>query len=226
MPEPISSELAGKARLLLAEDDLQTLDTLAEWLSGDYEVEIFSDGLLTLEAALIGTFDLLVLDVGLPSLDGMTVCRRYRESGGLAKILLLTGRNSTADKVEGLDSGGDDYLTKPFSLLELSARLKALLRRKAGFQSNVLQVGGLSLGLKERKVSFDQESVDLSPQEFALLEFFMRHKGQIFSQEELISKVWGSVRKYLERVFASLWPGCEGRWLNLVRTAMFEPLAG
>jgi len=197
---------------LVVEDDESLRESVVDWLRADYEVEFCSNGGEAMEILKHSAFDLIVLDVGLPIIGGFEVCKRYRMEGGQATILLLTGKNETDDKVTGLDAGADDYLTKPFSMLELTARLRALSRRAGPLQSNRLCVDKLVLDLKDRKVSFDSMPIALSPQEFNLLEFLMRHKGQIFSQNELIDRVWNSsaavsgesVRKSIARLRKAL----------------------
>lgn len=179
-------------KLLVVEDDESLRESVVDWLRPNYEVEFSSSGNEALDLLRQSHFDMIVMDVGLPGLNGFEVCKTYREQGGQATILLLTGKSDTSDKVTGLDSGADDYLTKPFSMLELSARLQALSRRSGPLQSNRLSVEKLVLDLKLRQVTYDGKTVTLSPQEFNLLEFLMRHKGQIFSQNELIDRVWNS----------------------------------
>ncbi len=199
-------------KLLVVEDDQSLCESVVDWLRTDYEVEFCADGMEAAEMLNRTKFDVIVLDVGLPSIDGFELCQRYRQAGGQAIVLLLTGKSETDHKVTGLDSGADDYLTKPFSLLELSARLRALSRRTGPLQSNLLCVEKLRLDLKDRKVSYDSMPVTLSPQEFTLLEFRMRHKGQIFSQHDLIDRVWNSssavsgesVRKSIARLRKAL----------------------
>ena len=135
-------------------------------------------------------FDAVVLDVMLPGIDGFETCRRLRGDEVWAPILMLTARDSIEDRVAGLDHGADDYLVKPFSFAELSARLRALIRRGDSERPTVLRVGGLELNPATRRVTRDGAAIDLSPKEFALLETFMRRPGAVFSRLELLEHAW------------------------------------
>jgi two-component system OmpR family response regulator len=135
-------------------------------------------------------YDVIVLDVMLPGRDGFAVCRELREGGIWAPILMLTARDSVEDRVEGLDSGADDYLTKPFSFAELLARLRALVRRGAAERPPVLQVGSLRLDSATRQVWRDDAEIALSAKEFALLETFMRRPGHVLSRLDLLEHAW------------------------------------
>src|SRR5262249_466480 len=137
-------------------------------------------------------YDMVVLDVNLPKLSGLDVCKQFRESGGSTPILMLTGKDAIDDKERGLDAGADDYLTKPFHLKELSASVRALLRRPNTFTGDVLRSGDLILETSTFRVSRDGEDIQLSQQEFALLEFLMRNANQVFSPEALLDRVWKS----------------------------------
>ncbi len=145
------------------------------------------------EALWLGTendYDAVVLDVILPDLDGFKVCRRLRAAGQWAPVLMLTARDAVADRVAGLDAGADDYLTKPFSFAELSARLRALVRRGAAERPAVLQVGDLTLDPATHQVARNGTAIDPTNKEFALLEYFMRHPGEILSRTRFIEHVW------------------------------------
>ncbi len=135
-------------------------------------------------------FDAVVLDVMLPGIDGFETCRRLREDQVWAPILMLTARDSIEDRVAGLDQGADDYLVKPFSFAELSARLRALIRRGDSERPTVLRVGDLELNPATRRVTRDGTPIDLSPKEFALLETFMRKPGAVFSRLDLLEHAW------------------------------------
>jgi two-component system OmpR family response regulator len=135
-------------------------------------------------------YDAIVLDVMLPGADGFEVCRRLREAERWAPVLLLTARGEVTDRVRGLDAGADDYLVKPFSFAELGARLRALTRRGRPSRPTVVRVGDLSLDPATRRVSRGNEEVSLSPKEFALLELFMRHPGEILTRTRLLEHVW------------------------------------
>ncbi|MGH3386897.1 MAG: response regulator transcription factor, partial [Nocardioidaceae bacterium] len=149
------------------------------------------DGDAALGHALSGDFDLLVLDIGLPGLDGFTVLRRLRESRGSIPVIILTARDSLTDTVAGLEGGADDYMPKPFRFDELLARIRLRLRSDRAPEVTVLQQGDLSLDLRTRRASVEGRTVDLSAREFALTEVFLRNPGQVLSREQLLSHVWG-----------------------------------
>ncbi|MGH9551128.1 MAG: response regulator transcription factor, partial [Terriglobales bacterium] len=136
------------------------------------------------------SYDVLIVDWGLPDASGLEICKQYREKGGSAAVLLLTGKGAVTDKEQGLDAGADDYLTKPFHPRELSARLRALLRRPRELQDNILQVGSLVLDPQGARVTKDGKEINLLPKEFALLEFLMKHPNQVFAADVLLDKVW------------------------------------
>lgn len=179
------------AKILFVEDDAQMAETVSNWLRSEhYEVihcENGNDALARLKAQV---FDLGILDWELPGISGIEICRTYRGSRGEMPILMLTGKDTTADKIAGLDVGADDYLTKPFSLKELSARVRALLRRPAPMLSNILELGKLRLDTQKHRLTKDSTEVQLMPRDFALLEFFMRNPDIVFSSEALLSRVW------------------------------------
>lgn len=161
-----------------------------------YEVEKAFDGRTGLERALSGSFDLVLLDIMLPQLSGMEVLRRLRKEGVQLPVIMLTARDSVVDKVSGLDSGADDYITKPFNILELKARVRALLRRSgAAVQKQAakspLTVGHIRLDPNERSAWKDGVPVDLTAKEFDLMELLMRNPGRVYSRENLLNVVWG-----------------------------------
>lgn len=182
------------ARILIVEDDSAIAEMVEEYLGFEHHsVEISdngSDGLYLLQT---NTFDLAIVDWNLPKLSGVDLCKRYRGEGGKAMVLILTGRGSVTEKTVGLDSGADDYLTKPFHIDELMSRVKALLRRAASYsQDNSLKVGGLTLNLTQHNVSVNGEDVELIPKEFAILEMLVRYPGRVFTTDEIIYRVWKS----------------------------------
>ncbi|NEP17804.1 MAG: response regulator transcription factor [Leptolyngbya sp. SIO4C1] len=178
-------------RLLLVEDDERIADALAEDLSDqNYAVDVVYDGQSGWDYAEANTYDLILLDVMLPEVDGITLCRRLRSAGLQAPILLLTARDTISDRVVGLDAGADDYLTKPFDLEELSARIRALLRRGPATRLPVLTWQQLQLDPSLCQVSYGQQSIDLSPKEYGLLEFFLRHPRRVFSRAQLLEHLW------------------------------------
>lgn len=179
------------AKILLVEDDHDLAFTIADFLTREnHTVESIQDGLDGREALKFGAFDLLVLDWDLPNLSGVELMREYRSKGGPAPIIMLTGRDKIEDKESGFETGADDYLTKPFQLRELAARIKSLLRRPAALLSNVLTVRDVSLDTEKHRVTRAGVEIKLTPRDFALLEFLMRHPDELFSAETILSRVW------------------------------------
>lgn len=181
------------AKILVVEDDQSVTEAISDALSTEgHIVESVGDGLAALKRLENSGYDIVLLDLGLPELGGDEVCIRYRNSGGQLPILMITARNTVLDRTSGLDSGADDYLAKPFSVDELCARVRALLRRAGDARSNQLKVGRLIFDLKTRRVYKDKEEIKLLPKELDVLEFLMRNKGQVFSVESLLRRVWQS----------------------------------
>ncbi len=181
------------AKILVVEDDPQLLKLLTDSLSFErHLVESTSNGNDAINRLLDCSYDLIVLDWNLPGAQGIEILRQYRERGGQAPILFLTGRVTTADKELGLDSGADDYLTKPFESKEFAARVRALLRRPKRLVAEYLTFGSLKLDPGTYKAWSNDRVVNLSPREFALLEFLVRHPQQVFSIETLLHRVWES----------------------------------
>ena len=179
-------------RLLVVEDE-RKLGRLIQGLLEDenHTVDLAFDGEEALEYIRGGDYDLIVLDVMLPGVDGLEVCRQVRARKIRTPILMLTARTSVEDRVAGLDAGADDYLTKPFAFAELLARVRALSRREVPDSlGNRLTLGDLSLDLKTREVFRRDARVDLTPKEFALLEYFMRHPNQVLSGQQIADHVW------------------------------------
>ncbi|HEV3231235.1 MAG TPA: two-component system response regulator RppA [Candidatus Dormibacteraeota bacterium] len=179
-------------RLLVVEDERKLAHLLQGLLEDEnHTVDLAFDGEEALEYVRGGEYDLIVLDVMLPGIDGLTVCRRVRERKIRTPILMLTARTSVDDRVAGLDAGADDYLTKPFAFAELLARIRALSRREVPeVISNRLTVGDVSLDLKTREVRRGERRIDLTPKEFALLEYLMRHPNQVLSGQQIADHVW------------------------------------
>ena len=175
-------------KLLVVEDEPQIASFLLKGLrASGYEVELATTGREGLTKAQHVDIDLVVLDLRLPDLDGTEVLRRLRGGGSDVPVIVLTARGDPADRVEGLDQGADDYLAKPFDFEELLARIRARLRRRDG----VVQVGDLELDLRTRRIRVNEREVELTAREFAVLETFLRHRGQVLSREWLLSRVWG-----------------------------------
>jgi DNA-binding response OmpR family regulator len=180
-------------KILLVEDEPELSSVICEWLRDEnHLVETADAGEQALDLLNKNVYDMAILDIMLPGLNGIEVCRQFRATGGSIPVLMLTARASILDKEAGLDAGADDYLTKPFNLRELSARVRALLRRPATQPVTSFTIGNLSLDRRTCKVTRDGEEIALHPKEFGLLEFLMRNAGQVFNAEQLIDRIWGS----------------------------------
>ena len=174
--------------VLLAEDDPAIAEPLSRALQREgYQVQVVTDGLGALNAAAHSGIDLLVLDLGLPGMDGLEVCRRLRAGGRGLPVLMLTARSDEVDFVVGLDAGADDYVAKPFRLAELMARIRALLRRRA---PGTLEVNGVRMDLAARRVTVDGLEVQLANKEFELLRVLIQRAGQVVHRDEILSEVW------------------------------------
>ncbi|GAA3991736.1 response regulator transcription factor [Allokutzneria multivorans] len=174
--------------VLLAEDDPAIAEPLSRALSREgYSVQVVSEGPAALAAAVNGGVDLLVLDLGLPGLDGLEVCRRLRAAGRGIPVLMLTARVDEVDFVVGLDAGADDYVAKPFRLAELMARIRALLRRRA---HSSLEANGVRIDFAARRVQVDGREVQLANKEFELLRVLMERAGQVVSRDDILEEVW------------------------------------
>jgi heavy metal response regulator len=178
-------------RVLVVEDEPQIADFIARGLSENgYSVDTARDGEEAIQWPAIAEFDVIILDVMLPLVDGISVCLTLRERGVRTPVLMLTARDAVEDRVAGLDSGADDYLVKPFAFAELLARVRALIRREPVLRGNVLQVGDLTVDTVTRQVSRAGVGVDLTAKEFALLEYLMRHPNQVLSRTVIAEHVW------------------------------------
>lgn len=178
-------------RLLLVEDDLALQDNLKQHLlDANYTLDVASDGEEGLFQAEEYTYDAAIIDVGLPKLDGIALISQLRAQGIDYPILILTARDSWQDKVEGLDAGADDYLTKPFHPEELIARLKALIRRSAGKSSPLIQNGIFSLNTSSHEIKTGEQQINLSGSEYKLFEYFMLHIGEVKSKSVLIEHIY------------------------------------
>jgi len=180
------------SRILIAEDEPNIVRFLVRGLQAQgYATAAAADGEAALHLAKTGEFDLMLLDLGLPRLDGLGVLAELRRSRVPLPVIVLTARGAPGDIVAGLDSGADDYMSKPFRLAELLARVRARLRPDHAREEFVLRSGGLSLDLRTRQAQVAGRTIDLSAREFALAEVFLRHPGQVLSREQLLSHVWG-----------------------------------
>lgn len=182
------------SRILIAEDDVHIVSFVGKGLrAAGYTTEHAADGETALLMARSGAFDMVILDIGLPSMDGFTVLRRLRGEGVRTPVVVLTARDSVDDTVAGLEGGANDYMTKPFQFAELLARVRLRLQDEstAGAPSITLSHNGLSLDLRSRRVHIDGRTVDLTAREFGLLEVFLRHPDQVLSREQILGQVWG-----------------------------------
>ena len=178
-------------RILLVEDEEKLARMVELELNYEgYSVEKTYDGRSGLEQALKGDFDLVLLDIMLPQLSGMEVLRRLRKESQVP-VIMLTARDSVMDKVAGLDSGEDDYLTKPFAIEELLARIRAALRKKSGLDSQVLAVGPLVMDVERHQVTVRGQEVELTKKEFDLLRHLLENRGRVLTREALLDSVWG-----------------------------------
>lgn len=182
------------AKILIVEDDRALSELIVDWLTGEKHVpEPVYEGTEGRERLKFYKYDAVILDWELPGVSGPQICQEFRDAGGHTPIIMLTGKKELVDKTTGLDAGADDYLTKPFHMEELSARLRALLRRGATEMSRtVLTAGHVSLDTISRKVVSNGKELNLQPKEYSLLEFLLRHPNQPFSAETLLDRVWSS----------------------------------
>ncbi|MDI9419205.1 MAG: response regulator transcription factor [Firmicutes bacterium] len=180
------------ARILVIEDEEKFARFIEMELTHEgYEVAKAFDGRSGLELAELGQFDLILLDIMLPGLNGMEVLRRLRRSSSVP-VIMLTARDSVIDKVSGLDSGADDYITKPFAIEELLARIRTALRKSnAAVEAKILTAGKLRLDVGRRQVAYEDTPVELTKREFDLLQYLMENKGLVMSREMLLEQVWG-----------------------------------
>jgi len=178
-------------KVLVVEDEQKIAHSLKKGLEQEsYAVDVVYDGEEGLDFALTGDFDVIILDLMLPKIDGVEVCKRLRIAKIYTPILMLTAKGELGDKVAGLNSGADDYLVKPFAFVELLARVKALTRRPKQGLSTVLTVGDLTLGTLSHEVKRSGGNIKLSRKEFALLEYLMRHPQQVLTKDQIINNVW------------------------------------
>jgi len=179
-------------RILVVDDEPALRSSLERALGLDrYEVELAGDGTEALDRLALAPVDAVVLDVSMPGIDGLEVCRRLRAAGDRTPVLMLTARDAIDDRVEGLDAGADDYLVKPFALRELQARLRALLRRTEESGGPALTYGGLVLDPGTREVRRGDRPIELSRTEFSLLQLFLEHPRQVLTRTQLFERVWG-----------------------------------
>lgn len=200
-------------RVLLVEDDSALADGLTRTLrASGYAVDHASTGEIALRAAAEEKFDLIVLDIGLPGIDGFEVLERLRRSNQHGSIMMLTARDAEEDRVRGLDLGADDYVVKPFSLPELEARVRALIRRSQAVHSPVLNFGRLKLDTVAKRARIDGDDVELTPREWSVLEYLLTHAGQVISKDQMLQALcsWdaslthNTIEVYVSRIRAKL----------------------
>lgn len=184
-------------KILVVDDEKIIVKGIRFNLQNEYDVDVGYDGEQALEMARTNEYDLIILDLMMPKMDGLQVCLKIREFSDVP-IIMLTARSEDVDKIIGLESGADDYITKPFNILELKARIRALIRRSGmkekqqkKLDSEILTVGGLSLDLAKRIARKEKIEVPLTVREFDLLELFMRNPGRVYSRDSLLDLVWG-----------------------------------
>jgi two-component system, OmpR family, response regulator MprA len=213
-------------RILVVEDERALRDALERVLRTDgYKVELAEDGAAALASLAASDPDAVVLDVMLPVVDGLEVCRRLRAEGDRVPILMVTARDAVADRVAGLDAGADDYLVKPFSIDELRARVRALLRRSGAGDGDPLRLADLVLDPRAHLVHRGDRRVDLTMTEFALLELLLRHRGQVLTRSVIFDHVWGydfgptskALEVYVGYLRRKLEAGGEPRLVHTVR---------
>lgn len=214
-------------KILIVEDEPKTGDYLRQGLrEAGFGVELASDGLAGLQLAQQQDFDLLILDVMLPGLNGWQLLQRLREQGHLVPVLFLSARDQVEDRVKGLELGADDYLVKPFSFAELLARVRTILRRgRSGVEATALQVADLELDLLRRRVSRAGKRIELTAKEFALLELLMRRHGEVLPRSLIASQVWDMnfdsdtnvIEVAMRRLRAKVDEGFEPRLIQTVR---------
>jgi two-component system, OmpR family, manganese sensing response regulator len=181
------------AKILLVEDDIELAQIISRWLKNEGHLcEHVADGGDAIDRLKAFAYELVILDWSLPDVQGIEVLNVHRQQGGRTPVLMLTGKTSIDDKIQGFDAGADDYLTKPFNGKELTARIRALLRRPPELQEEKLVVGDLELIPERHSVKRADKEISLVPREYALLSFLMKHPNQLFQPDKLLDMVWSS----------------------------------
>lgn len=214
------------ARILVIEDEKKVARFLKQGLQEEqYEVETASDGEEGLHRARTGSFDLLIVDVMMPRMNGLEMTTTYRSTGGNAPILMLTAKITTEDKVSGLDAGADDYLAKPFAFAELLARVRSLLRRGTIEKSTLLQIGDLELDTVTHRAKRGDSPIELTAKEYALLEFFLRNRDRVLSRTIIAEHIWdyhfdtgtNLIDVYVNHLRTKIETGFAGKLIHTVR---------
>jgi heavy metal response regulator len=188
-------------RVLVIEDEKQLLKIIGERLKEEgYVADLVKDGMEGLHFAESVDYDCIILDIMLPTIDGFSILRKLRARKINTPILILTAKDTIKDKVNGLDSGADDYITKPFSFEELIARVRAMLRRKSDEKETVLFISDLTLNLITREVFRGNHSIELTSKEFAILEYFLRNKGRVLTKSQIANHVWNYEFEYKSNI--------------------------
>ena len=224
----MSNVASSHSYIAIVDDDGAIRNSLGRALRMEnYDVELFEDGGSALKAIQLRAPEAIILDLQLPDIDGLEVCRRIRRAGDATPILMLTARDAVNDRVEGLDVGADDYLVKPFDLAELLARLRALLRRRAVVDGDesILRFEDVSLNRSTREVHRGERKIDLTKIEFELLELFLQNPRQVLTRDQILDLVWGytfdsgtnSLAVYIGYLRRKLEEGTEGRLIQTVR---------
>ncbi|HXX63855.1 MAG TPA: response regulator transcription factor [Bacteroidota bacterium] len=222
----MESSRSASARILVVEDEKKVARFLQQGLrEEEYEVDTASDGVEGLERARKGDYDLLIVDVMMPRMNGLQMTTTYRNSGGSAPILMLTAKIATEDKVSGLDAGADDYLGKPFAIAELLARVRSLLRRGTIEKSTVLQIGDLELDTVTHKARRSGTPIELTVKEYALLEFFLRNRERVLSRTIIAEHIWdyhfdtgtNLIDVYVNHLRTKIESGFPGKLIHTVR---------
>ena len=215
-------------RILLIEDEPDAARMLAKGLREQtYAVDLASDGTAALYQAAVNAYDLLILDVMLPQKDGFAVCRELRIAGSIVPILMLTARDAVADRIRGLDTGADDYLTKPFDFYELLARVRALLRRGTSLRPEQIRLADLTIDTRARTIRRNEKIIELTAREYALLEYLGRRAEEVVTRAEIAEHVWDEsfdpfsnlIEVYIQRLRRKI---DEGHALRLIRTRRGE----
>ena len=222
-------------RILLVEDEPSAARMLAKGLREQtYAVDIAGDGEAALYQAFVNDYDLIVLDVMLPIKDGFEVCRELRAAGSTIPILMVTARESVHDRIEGLDTGGDDYLTKPFDFHELLARVRALLRRGEALCPQMIELADLKIDTRAHRVRRAERNIDLTAKEYALIEYLARRRGEVVTRTEISEHVWDEnfdvfsnlIEVYIQRLRKKIDEGHEPRLIRTLRGEGYMLTAG
>ena len=180
--------------VLIVEDERQLSHEVEIFLTKQgYQCDVAFTGKSASEKIYVNTYDFVLLDIGLPDYNGFNLLKEAKQSGKESAFIILTARGSTDDKITGLDLGADDYLSKPFSLLELQARMQAILRRRHGLKNNTIEINGFVLDIQNRTVSFKDEPINLTKKEFDILHYMALHKNRVITRIQLTEHIWGDV---------------------------------